>query len=344
MTPSSPLPPLYDGWMRAALGGRVPSEARATCAACAVVAIIEQESGYQPDPVVPNLPAIVMQALEAKLAPLGPFAKPTLNAILDQDLRARIRGLRTERDLDRLFRDTIAARLPSRVTALVGIDDLNPVTTAGSMQVQVVFARRLSGMRDADVRELLYTRAGGVRFGTARLIGYGARYDDVIYRFADYNAGEYASRNAAFQEQLARLARTTLALDGDLLRYDDDAPSETMRAALAFAALQGLDADAVRVDLETEKTLAFEDTDLWHAVRDAWRVSTGTEPAYARIPQLTLRSPKLSRTRTTAWFAQNVKRRYVACRARAQRPDGSSSAAEADGSLRSAALVRGASE
>src|SRR6185436_16353399 len=80
--------------------------------ACAVIAVIEQESGYQVDPAVPNLPRIVMKALEDKLSPLGRLAKPTLHAILDDQMRASIETLRTERDLDRLFRETISAKLP----------------------------------------------------------------------------------------------------------------------------------------------------------------------------------------------------------------------------------------
>ena len=284
--------------------------------ACAVIAVIEQESSYQADPVVPNLPPIVMKALRDKLAPLGPFAKPTLDAILDHEMRARIGRLRTERDLDRLFRETISARLPAAVTSLTGIEDLNPVTTAGSMQVQVAFARQLSGMDDADVRDLLYTRAGGVRFGTARLLGYSAGYDDLIYRFADYNAGMYASRNAAFQHQLAQLVGTKLALDGDLLNYRDPVNSRTLAAAVAFGALHGMSERDVRRDLEEEKTPDFDDTELWHAVRDAWQQKTGRAAPYARVPDVTLASPKMSRTRTTAWFAESVKKRYAACRRR----------------------------
>lgn len=306
-----------DGWATDVAAAIRAAEKEPTAErACAVIAIIEQESGYQADPVVPNLPQIVMKALEQKLAPLGRFAKPTLNALLDRELRARIRALRTERDLDRLFRETIAAKLPPAVTSLTGIDDLNPVTTAGSMQVQVAFARRLSGLSDADVRELLYTRAGGVHFGTVRLIGYGAAYDDVVYRFADYNAGMYASRNAAFQEQLAELVGTTLALDGDLLSYDGATTSETMRVALAFGAAHGLSERGIRRDLTTEKALDFEETELWHAVRDAWLQTRGAAAPYARIPDVVLASPKLSRTRTTAWFAESVKTRYAACRRR----------------------------
>ncbi len=306
-----------EGWARdIAVAIRMTNREPTAERACAVIAVIEQESGYQADPVVPNLPQIVMKALQDKLAPLGGLATPTLNAILDPAIRARIRTLRTERDLDRLFRETISARLPAAVTSLVGIDDLNPVTTAGAMQVQVAFARRLSGLGDADTRELLYTRAGGVRFGTVRLIGYGAGYDDIVYRFADYNAGVYASRNAAFQEQLAQLVGTPLALDGDLLDYDDDADSQTLKVALAFGASHGLDERDVRRDFRQEKTLEFEETDVWRTVREAWERKAGTAAPYARVPDVTLASPKMSRTRTTAWFAESVERRYAACRQR----------------------------
>jgi hypothetical protein len=305
-----------DGWAHdivaaIRLAGKDPTAERA----CAVIAVIEQESGYQADPAVPNLPRIVTKALEDKLARLGPLAKPTLRAVVDDETRARIGSLRTERDLDRLFRETISAKLPPVVTSVTGIDDLNPVTTAGAMQVQVSFARERSGLSDAETRELLYTRFGGVRFGTARLLGYAARYDDVVYRFADYNSGMYSSRNAAFQEQLAWLVGTKLALDGDLLDYRG-ADSQTLRAALTFGGLYDVSERRVRRDLEQEKSQDFEETDLWHAVRDAWQQRTGKAAPYARVPEVTLASPKLSRTRTTAWFAESVKKRYVTCRRR----------------------------
>lgn len=310
---------------------------------CAVLAVIEQESGYQADPIVADLPRIVRRGLEEKLAPLGPLAGPALDALLElqapgsaQSFGARIARLRTERDLDRLFRDIRDAtrdKMPGpfgvgeALSALLGkgtLDDLNPVTTAGSMQVKVSFAKELGereGLDDDDVRELLYTRGGGVRFGTARLIGYPASYADITHRFADYNAGVYASRNAMFQTMLAALTGRPLVPDGDLLAWDDDGDPQdvvthSLAALLAFGEARGLSAWSVKRDAKKEKSVDFEDTKLWKEVRAAWEEKTGQAAPYARVPDVALVSPKLSKPRTTAWFAASVKRRYDACRAK----------------------------
>jgi len=303
--------------------------------ACAVMAIIEQESGYQVDPIVRNLPEIVRQGLKKKFRKLGPMAGLAVNRILQmqvpgekQTFGKRISKLKRESELDRFFRDIEAAvrrqhpfsmAIGSLVTKLMGkgwLEDFNPVTTAGSMQVKVTYAKELDGLDgrpDAEVRELLYTRRVGVRAGTARLLDYEAGYDDVIYRFADYNAGVYSSRNAAFQSVLS------VVPDGDLLAYapDGDPKDEmtsSLRAMIAFGEKRGISENEVRRAAREEKTRDFEDTAIWKAVRNR-----GTEPPYARVPQVTLESPKLSTRRSTEWFARNVKRRFEACRQRSGR-------------------------
>ncbi len=331
-----------DGWAEDIVFGIQAAEREPTAeTVCAVIGLIDQESGFQVDPVVAELPRIVREGLERKLAKLGPLAGPAVAALLagkapgsDRTFAQRVDRLRTERDLDRLFRDIATAyrgKLPgtlaiaSALSMILGrgdLDSLNPVTTAGSMQVKVDFAAGLDdldGKSDAELREYLYTREGGVRAGTARLFGYEAAYDDVLYRFADYNAGMYASRNAAYQAQLGELTDRKLALDGDLLAYaeDGDAKStetKSLAAMLAFGRKRDHWDLTIRKDAEKEKSAAFERTDSWSEVREAWAKKHGKEPAYARMPTLTLTSPKLLKPRSTAWFAENVKRRYEACR------------------------------
>ena len=74
------------------------------------------------------------------------------------------------------------------------------------------------------LRDELYTRDGGVNYGTRMLLGYRADYPSRLFVFADYNAGRYASRNAAFQHMVATLSGADLALDGDLMLYEGGKP------------------------------------------------------------------------------------------------------------------------
>jgi hypothetical protein len=312
---------------------------------CQVLAVIEQESGFQANPVVKELPRIVRKRLDGYAEKLGMVGRTALQALLkhrapgqSRSFEARLKEVKTERDLDRLFRELLkayeeqypaaytAADLASELISSQGLEELNPITTAGSMQVSVRYALQQQSDDDrpeAEVREELYTRAGGVRYGTARLLGYEARYNKAIYRFADYNAGFYASRNAAFQLQVSQLTGLPLVLDGDLLLYDKeekprDEDSRTLAALLAFRTRHApqLSERQLRRDVRKEKQADFEQTETWSAVRQAYERVMGKPPEYERLPEVAIRSPKLSQDRTTAWFARSVDQRFQRCMSR----------------------------
>ena len=63
------------------------------------------------------------------------------------------------------------------------------------MQVSIAFAEAqaqgaaLSLPDQGHVRREVFTRRGGLYFGTAHLLAYAAPYDQPLYRFADFNAG-----------------------------------------------------------------------------------------------------------------------------------------------------------
>ena len=315
---------------------------------CQVLAIIEQESGFQPDPPVPGLPKLLRTELEKKVEKLGPLGKPALHELLSgkapgskHTFEQRLGTLKTERDLDVLFRDILhfyeeKFPAPYKAIDLIGAlfdaspEDFNPVTTVGSMQVSVRFAEELAAKERkevSEVRDALYTRAGGVFYGTARLLTHQAAYSQPLFRFADYNAGVYASRNAALQEQVSELVKEPLTLDGDLLAYDKSGTplnrdTKSLAAVLTFRVkfAPELSERRVRADVREEKTAEFEATETWRAIKRVWAQRKGADPPYARVPEVTLKSPKMSTDRSTAWFAKNVNARYQRCLDRPNRP------------------------
>ncbi len=290
---------------------------------CATVAIIGQESGFQADPVVPGLPHIVQTELERRVEALK-LPKAMLTAALKLEspngktYQQRIMALRTEKQLSELYEDIIA-NLPfgERLFA-----DYNPVRTGGPMQVSVRFAEqqvREQGYPyplESSVRAEVFSRRGGVFFGSAILLDYPAPYSEMRYRFADFNAGRYASRNAAFQKTLAKLSAQPLVADGDLLRYNQgEAGSgrsevETTLREMSFDL--GLTGREIRRDLLAEKSADFAQTELYASV---YRLaeSRGIPAPREAMPEITLKSPKITRQLTTEWFAKRVERRYKSC-------------------------------
>jgi hypothetical protein len=323
--------------LRAALvaAGEVPD----VSAVCQVVAIVEQESTWQADPPVAGLGKVVTAQVDVRLAKLGPLEGAVRAQVLDvrgegraSTFAERLGTVRTEREVDLLFQEIVdhqRSRAPALATAVELVfptleERLNPIETAGSMQVSVAWAQalgRAEELEPAEVRDLLYTREGGLRYGTARLFLHDAAYDAPLYRFADYNAGVYSSRNAAVQERLARLTGLEVDPDGDLLTWTDRGrpartqDGQTMTAARAWrdARHPELDDDTLADDLAREKTAEFEETGTWRLLWADDTAALGHAPAYARVPDVALDSPKLSGAKTTAWFAKNVDRRYQDC-------------------------------
>jgi hypothetical protein len=145
------------------------------------------------------------------------------------------------------------------------------------------------------------------------LLGYPANYPVPLYRFADFNAGWYASRNAAFQSAVSQASGIKLALDGDLIRFDSTSPGATELAVRTLGKRLDMSNSAIFSQLKQGDTLAFEDTDLYEQVFELARQTTGKPLPQAILPGITLQSPKITRNLTTAWFAQRVDERRERC-------------------------------
>jgi len=290
---------------------------------CATLAVIEQESGYKADPPVANLPAIARGEIERRAASMRVpgFVVDAALKLRSTDGRSydeRLRGVRTERELSDIYED-LTGRVPLGDRLF---DRYNPVQTGGPMQVSIPFAESHAGGYPYDVggsiRDEVFTRRGGLHFGIAHLLGYTTPYTRKVHRFADFNAGWYASRNAAFQNAVALATGRTLALDGDLLRPGAplDRPGETERAVRSLGNRIGLDDRAIRDALERGDRLDFNDTALFARVFELAEARAGKPLPRAMIPGITLESPKITRELTTAWFATRVDARYRDCMAR----------------------------
>ncbi len=292
---------------------------------CAAMAVIEQESTWQADPVVPGLGEMVWKKIAEKAGGVIPvaalkvaFLKPSATG---ESYTSRIDRLRTEKEMNALFEDMVA---DARRLGLP-VNMKNPIRTGGPMQVSVEFAEehvRAKGYpypRKGSWRDEVFSRRGGLYFGIANLLDFPADYPDMRYRFADFNAGRYSSRNAAFQAAVSRLSGMKLSLDGDLLIYRDGAPSSSISSTqLALERLEGrlgMSRAEVSRDLRLEKTPAFSQSALYQKVF----ALAGGHAARAVMPQIQLVSPKITRKLTTEWFADRVDGRYKACLAREAR-------------------------
>ena len=291
---------------------------------CATAAVTGQESGFQVDPVVPGLAGIARKEIEKRRESAG-IPKFALDAALaihsanGKSYSERLDAVKTELQLSEVYEDFIG-QVPFGKSLLA---DRNPVRTVGPMQVSVEFAEAFAATKpypyplSGTIRHEVSTRRGGMYFGIAHLLGYPAAYSRPLYRFADFNAGQYASRNAAFQNAVTQVSGIPLDLDGDLVRYDHGQPARepgsTELATRVLAHRIDLSNEDIRRDLDLGKTHSFEQTRVYARVFALADKLIGKPAPRAVLPQIPLHSPKITRNLTTEWFANRVEGRYQTC-------------------------------
>jgi hypothetical protein len=320
---------------------------------CTIVAVVDQESNFVADPQVPGLGEKAVREVQDRLEEkfkdkLGDSIGGTVAGYFQDVLKnqpspednylSQMRRVKTERQLDELYREIFDYMSKHyHVSALTGAarlvgqdigEKLNPITTLGSMQVHIGYAKghKRQGGNIAALRTDMYSQYGGLYYGIHRLMMYPADYDKPLYRFADYNSGRYSSRNAAFQSMLNDLTTAELTLDGDLLLYNKDGSpratkSESERELTNVFATHNIlvTPRQIRSDLKKEKDQDFEKTATYRAVTKLYREKTGKDAFYAIMPQVVISGPKLSRDYNTNWFATRVNGRYQTCMQRAKR-------------------------
>ncbi len=291
--------------------------------ACAVAAVIQQESGFQIDPVIPGLGRLALRAIDERASRAG-VPLPLVHAALDlkssdgRTYSERIKAARTEKQLSDIYEDFVG-RVPLGHRLF---ESWNPIRTRGPMQVNVAFARQFEAVKPypyhdphRDLGEELFTRRASIYFGTAHLLDYQASYDRYLYRFADYNAGQYASRNAAFQRAASIAAGVPLTPDGALLAYDTDAKNagSTERVLLHIAPQLHLGEAEIHEALEQGRSASFEHTTLYGRVFMLADRRIGRRLPRAILPRIRLEGPKIIRPLTTGWYARRVNGRFEAC-------------------------------
>jgi len=285
---------------------------------CSVLAVAQQESMYQSDPVVPGLNKIAWKEIDrrAESMHIPVFLVHTALKITSPNGKSysdRLDTVKTEKQLSAIFDDFI--NMVPMGQKLFG--SLNPVHTGGPMQVSIAFAEKHTDgypwKIDGTVRQEVFSLRGGLWFGTYHLLNYPANYSEPLYRFADFNAGWYASRNAAFQNAVSRASGVKLALDGDLIAYGSSEAGTTEHAVRKLATKLDMSNSDIRRQLEKGDSLAFEKTDLYQQVFALAEKKSGKALPRAILPGIQLESPKITRNLTTAWFAKRVDDRRARC-------------------------------
>ena len=100
------------------------------------------------------------------------------------------------------------------------------------------------------------------------------------------------------------------------MRYENGqpatVPSSVEEAAIGIAKQLDMSRPQIRRDLLMEKTAAFSRSPLFTRVFELADKQGKPMPRQA-MPQIDLKSPKITRKLTTEWFAKRVEGRYKTC-------------------------------
>jgi len=291
----------------------------------AVCAVISQVSAFSISPKNTRMGSILRKKIEA--AESNEVLRLLIETRLDQQasngnsFRENIDLIKSELDFEKWYDEFTSAKITKPILLVLNKDASDLITTAGSMQVSVKFSadypKKPKNAGGGSVRDMLYTCKGGVFYGTAYLLDYQHNYDDWKYVFADFNAGHYSSRNAGFQEMLARLTRRMVDTDGDLMNYENGrmTPSVTWVTFINFLKKKEIEFDEKKVmdDFSKEKSHEFEETWSYRTLAELYKKKYG-RTIYAVLPDIALNSPKfVSKNLSTKWFAERVKSRFNRC-------------------------------
>lgn len=298
---------------------------------CAALAVTEQESSFRADPAVPGLPRLAREemfrrAADRRIPAVAVRMALQIESPTGRTFDERLETVRTERELSEIYEDFVSL-VPLGRRLLAG---WNPVRTGGPMQVAIDYAERHARERpypyetDASIRQEVFTRRGGMYFGIAHLLDYPADYPAMRFRFADFNAGHYASRNAAFQRAVAIASGRRIAIDGDLVRHGaapGAPPGETEAAVRSLGDRLGMGDAEIRRELELGNSAEFDRSPLLAAVYRLAEASPAKRLPRTAMPEIRLRGPKIQRELTTEWFANRVETRWRRCVARGHTGD-----------------------
>jgi hypothetical protein len=294
---------------------------------CAVVAVIEQESSFRVDPVIPGLGVIAWREIDRRAEHAG-VPRTIVHEVLrlksptGQSYSDRIDNAHTEKQLSDVFED-FTGSIPLGRTLFAS---WNPIRTRGPMQVNVEFAERSAEVKPypypvkISIADELFTRRGSIYFGIAHLLAYSAPYDHrYLYRFADYNAGQYASRNAAFQNAVSIASGTAVVPDGALLPHGDntDVSGDTESAVRRLSSRLKVTDEEIHRALALGRSEGFEATTVYRHVFSLAEQVAGRPAPAALVPRIKLQGPKIVSNLSTDWYAHRVEGRFERCLAQA---------------------------